>query len=202
MMVFGYIRASHKTQEKNSFEYQKAALIENGVPEENIFADCVSGKDFENREALDNLLEKLDLLSRAGVQTKLVVRELSRLGRNTSKALQLIEELQNKGVVLYSISEGMTLDDSPMGRCFATICLSFAQMETDLRKERCALGLENAKKQGTKLGRPKANSEAVKQALELYAAGKMSVREISETTGVSAATIYRKLKEAGAKHRN
>lgn len=200
-MVFGYIRASHKTQEKNSFDYQKSALISAGVPEENIFADCISGKDFENRDALDSLIEKLELLSRAGVPTKLYVRELSRLGRSTTKALELIEHLQSLGVVLVSISEGMTLDDSPMGKCMTTIILSFAQMETELRAERCALGLAACKARGQKLGRPSADSNAIEEALNLYANTNLAVREIADKTGLSAPTIYREIKKAGLKHR-
>ncbi|MBR5457425.1 MAG: recombinase family protein [Kiritimatiellae bacterium] len=201
-MVFGYIRASHKTQEKNSFEYQRRELIKHGVPEENIFADCISGKNFENREALDELLEKLELLSRAGVKTKLIVRELSRLGRNTTKALQLIEQLQSLGVELTTLSEGITLDSSPMGKCFATCILAFATAESDLRAERCALGLKNAKEKGAKLGRPKASNVAVEEAIALYKDNPdMPVREISEKTGISVPTIYRAVKDKGIRHR-
>lgn len=202
VMVFGYIRASHKTQEKNSFEYQKKELLAAGVPDENIFADCISGTDFDNRKALDELLEKLELLSRAGVPTRLYVRELSRLGRNTSKALQLIESLQGMGVELHSLSEGITLDNSPMGKCFTTICLAFATMETELRKERCSLGIKVAKEQG-KMGRPKASRQAVNVALKMYENNPdMSVREISQATGVSPSTIYRAIKESGLNHRS
>lgn len=191
-MLFGYARVSSKTQgDRHSWEYQKNALIEYGVPQKNIYYDVVSGKNFTDRTNFDEMRKYF----REG--DTLVIRELSRLGRDTSKSLLLIEELLEHGITIHSISEGITLDNSPMGKCFTTICLAFANLETDLRAERCRLGLQNAQKNGKKLGRPslkETKGEMLEYALHLFQENEKSVREIAEITGVSHSAIYREVK--------
>lgn len=192
-MLFGYARVSSKTQgDKHSWEYQENELIKYGVPQENIYYDVVSGKNFTDRTNFDEMRKYL----REG--DTLVIRELSRLGRDTAKSLALIEELQKQGIIIHSISEGITIDNSPMGKCFTTICLAFANLETDLRAERCRLGLQNAQRKGTKLGRPTVkdnNKEMLECALIMFQDGNKSVREITETTGISRSVLYREAKK-------
>lgn len=50
-----------------------------------------------------------------------------------------------------------------------------------------------------KMGRPKANKEAVARAIEMYASGEHTVNEIAKEVGISSATINRKVKECGIK---
>lgn len=196
-MKFGYMRVSSKSQDnKNGEARQKAILLENGVPEENLYYDVISGADFNNRKAL----EELEKVLREG--DTLVISELSRLGRNTSETLKLIEQLSNKGISLYSVSEGFTIDNSPMGKCFLTICLAFAQMERELINERCNLGRKEAKEKGIVFGRKTIkdkNPEALEHALLLFQEGKKSVKDIAAITGISRATIYREAEKQGVK---
>ena len=49
------------------------------------------------------------------------------------------------------------------------------------------------------MGRPKADNNKVEKALTMFESGDYSVREISEATGLSNATIYRKANERGIK---
>lgn len=49
-----------------------------------------------------------------------------------------------------------------------------------------------------RMGRPKADEGLVNKALEMYESGH-TVREISEVTGLSPATIHRRVREMGAK---
>ena len=53
-MIYGYIRVSTDLQDLTR---QEKLLKENGVPEENIFADVGSGKDF-NRPQYQKLINK------------------------------------------------------------------------------------------------------------------------------------------------
>lgn len=66
---YAYIRVSSRDQNE---ERQRAAMIEYGVPEENIYLDRQSGKDFE-RGGCKRLIHKL----RRGVT--LVTKSIGRL---------------------------------------------------------------------------------------------------------------------------
>ena len=70
--IYGYMRVS--TREQNE-ERQRIALLEMGVPGEQIYMDKQSGKNFERRQ-YKRLLQKLDRNS------VLVVKSIDRLGRN------------------------------------------------------------------------------------------------------------------------
>ncbi len=70
--IYGYARVS--SQEQNT-DRQVIALKEIGVPEEQIFIDKLSGKDFQ-RPQYKKLLKKLD------GQSVLYVKSIDRLGRN------------------------------------------------------------------------------------------------------------------------
>lgn len=76
-IVYGYIRVSTKEQNEDR---QRIALAEFSVPEENIFIDKLSGKDF-NRPQYKKLMRKL----RAG--DSLVIKSIYRLGRNYEEIL-------------------------------------------------------------------------------------------------------------------
>ena len=83
MKEYGYIRVSTKDQNEDR---QTKAMKDANVPEENIFLDKQSGKDF-NREQYKKMLEKMkqgDLL---------YILSIDRLGRN-------YEEIQNQWRVL------------------------------------------------------------------------------------------------------
>ena len=69
---YGYARVS--TSEQNT-DRQTIALREMGVPEEHIFVDKLSGRDFQ-RPQYKKLLRKLD------DQSVLYVKSIDRLGRN------------------------------------------------------------------------------------------------------------------------
>lgn len=76
-IIYGYIRVSTKEQNEDR---QRLALAEFPVPENNIFMDKLSGKDF-NRPQYRRLVKKL----RAG--DVVVIKSIDRLGRNYEEIL-------------------------------------------------------------------------------------------------------------------
>lgn len=50
-----------------------------------------------------------------------------------------------------------------------------------------------------RMGRPKANYKAVEKAIEMYISGEYTVKEIAKTTGISPATIHRRVRKMGVK---
>ena len=85
-MLYGYARVSSKDQ---NLDRQIALLIENGVEERNIFKEKKSGKNFQDREEYQKLLNVLN------VGDTIILTELDRLGRN----MQEIEKEYQRLVV-------------------------------------------------------------------------------------------------------
>lgn len=190
-MLIGYMRVSSKSQDAaNGDARQRAALIKYGVDEENLYYDVMTGRS-ASRPALDEMMNFI----RKG--DTVVCSELSRLGRNTKNCLELIEEFKQKGVNFVAIKEGIDLS-TPMGEFFLTICSAFNELELSYINDRAAQGREAARNSGRNCGgRPKKNEKELSKALSLFAENSMSVREITEQTGVSASLIYREAKSRG-----
>lgn len=72
-MLYGYARVSSREQ---NLERQIAALLDAGVEERNIFREKKSGKNFQDREEYQKLLNVLN------VGDTVILTELDRLGRN------------------------------------------------------------------------------------------------------------------------
>ena len=76
--IYGYMRVSSKEQNEDR---QKIALTEMGVPENNIYMDKQSGKDF-NRPKYKILYRKL---KKGDV---LYIKSIDRMGRNYDEIIQ------------------------------------------------------------------------------------------------------------------
>jgi len=84
----------------------------------------------------------------------LIIYKFDRWARSTSELVDHMNNLYNKGVMIYSYTENIDLSSS-MGRAMLTIISAFAQLERDIIRERTIAGLARAKAQGKKLGYPK-----------------------------------------------
>lgn len=184
-MRFGYARVS--TTEQN-LEMQVEAIKSYGV--DKIYSDKLSGKSMDRKE-FGKLLEHL----RAG--DTLVIYSLSRLGRKTKDLIGLIEKFNAENINLISIKENIDTN-SPMGRAMIGMISIFSELEREIIVERVREGVKNARARGRMGGRPRANEEKVNEAIALYRSELYSVQEIIAKTGVSKATIYRRLNEIEA----
>src|SRR3954471_25053957 len=89
------------------------------------------------------------------------------------------------------------LDTStPAGKAMFGMLSVLAEFERDIIRERTMAGLKAARARGRKGGRPKVNQQKLNQAIAMYHSERMTVKEIQEATGVSAATLYRALKKS------
>ncbi|MDM5220819.1 recombinase family protein [Peribacillus sp. NJ11] len=90
MSVFGYIRISSKDQQ---IFRQKESLINYRVPEENIFVDVMSGKNFDRPEYqhLKNTVQDSNTF---------VFHELDRLGRNLGEGKNEVDYFQKHNIKL------------------------------------------------------------------------------------------------------
>lgn len=182
-MKFGYARVSKNEQ---SLDVQMQKLKEAGC--EDIFQEKMSGAN-DDRPQLKALMGKL----RKG-DTLCVVR-LDRLGRRMMKLIELINEFKEKGIELVSLENNIDTSN-PIGMLLFNICAAFSEMERELIRERVKAGLDCAKRQGRKGGRPKALTDDKAQAIRaLRQAGNLSVKKICETMNVSRSVFYRCINE-------
>ena len=107
-----------------------------------------------SRPQLDKMLQDM----RHKLFNAVIVWKFDRLGRSTQHLLQVLEEMKNKKVRLIATSQNIDTN-TPMGKFFFIILGGFAEMERELIVERIKLGLQRAKKQGRKLGRPKGSKD-------------------------------------------
>lgn len=118
-----------------------------------------------------------------------VVTRLSRLCRNTKHLLDLVEEFEHLGLALVSIGEHIDTH-SPQGRLFVTMLGAVAEFERDLIRERVCDGLEKARRNGTKLGRPRIPESIERRICSMLSSGVTKV-VIASQTGVHRDTIRR-----------
>ena len=124
-----------------------------------------------------------------------MVESLSRLGRSTKDLLNLLDDFERKGIQLVSLKEDRDTA-TPTGKLLVTVLSALSQFERDLIVQRTNEGLKAARARGRKGGRPKADQKAVEKAVKLYEAQTHSIKEITQITGISQATLYRALKQA------
>lgn len=181
MALVGYARVSTREQHP---EGQTDALSAAGCRK--VFVEHASGV-LARRPVLDETLRYL----RDG--DTLVVTKLDRLGRSVRNLKQIADDLQERGVGLRALSQGIDTT-TPGGRLFFHMLAAIAEFEHDLIVERTQDGLAAARARGRK-GGPKFKMTATKiaQARAMYDAGGHTVQEIADTFGVSRPTIYRHL---------
>lgn len=189
--IYGYIRVS--TREQNE-DRQRLALAALPVPEENIYMDKQSGKDFERPQyrRLVRRLRRDDLL---------YVKSIDRLGRNYSEILEQWRMLTKEKGVDIAVLDMPLLDTRRgkdlMGTFLSDIVLqvlSFvAENERDNIRQRQAEGIAAAKARGVRFGRPPLplpdNFHMLHQA---WRGQKITLRQAARACGMPAGTFYSK----------
>ncbi len=179
-MNIGYARVSTGEQ---TLDLQKDALSAAGC--ESIHTDVISGTK-ESRPGLDTALSYI----RKG--DTLVVWRLDRLGRSLKHLIQVVTELQERGVGFRSLTEQIDTTTSG-GKLIFHVFGALAEFERDLIQERTNAGLRAARARGRLGGRPKKLADPKKLALaqRMYDEGGTDIATICETLGISRATLYR-----------
>lgn len=118
-----------------------------------IFKDVGSGKNMKRQEFQD-MLDKLRHREFEGV----VVFRFDRLGRNSREVVTLFEELENKGIKIFSINENLDTS-SPIGRAMREIIMVLAQLERENIAEATRQRLDALRNLGKPLGRPKGSKD-------------------------------------------
>lgn len=178
-MLVGYARVS--TGEQN-LDLQVDALEKNGC--EKIFTDSVSGAKWD-RPGLDEAMEYM----RNG--DTLVVWRLDRLGRSLKNLIDIVTDLEKKGVGFRSLQESMDTTTSG-GKLIFHVFGALAEFERNLIRERTVAGLDAARARGRKLGRrPIMDERKIELWETLIMNPKLSQSKRADMLGVSRTTLWR-----------
>ena len=193
-----FARVSTSVQEYDRQVNELTALANgNGWSVESVFAEKISGaKSNNDRVELLNMISYVE----ANHIDKVLVTELSRLGRDTLQVLEVIEMLNGKGISLYIQNyniETLTKEGkvNAMSQFLITILAEVARMERKIIRERVESGYKNFRANGGKVGRKagyqKSESDMKEQYTEEIKLLKKgySLRNISTITGTSKNTI-------------
>lgn len=185
-LLIGYARVSTEDQH---LDLQRDALARAGC-----------GKTFEDRKSgakvdRPGLAAALDY-ARDGDQ--LVVWRLDRLGRSLPDLIALVRRLDDAGIQLRSLTEG--IDTSTInGKLTFHLFAALAEFERALVRERTKAGLEAARARGRMGGRKhRLPPDKRRLAVDLYHAKTKTIGEICRLMGISKPTLYAYVAEAGA----
>lgn len=192
--TYGYIRVSSADQNEDR---QVIAMREQAIPEQNIYTDKQSGKDFDRPQykRLVKMLKAGDLL---------YLLSIDRLGRN-------YEEIQNQWRLLTKdIGVDICVLDMPlldtrngkdlMGAFIADLVLQIlsfvAQKERENIRKRQAEGIAAAKARGVVFRRPFVNApDDFLQIVTEWRKNSIPFSEALSRSGLSSSTFYRRLRE-------
>ena len=182
-MKVAYIRVS--TVEQNEARQMEAMK---GFGIDKYFIEKKSGKDAD-RPQLQALLEFV----REG--DTVYIHSLDRLARSTQDLLNIVEQLQAKGVELHSDKEAID-SNTPTGKLMLTMIAAINQFERENLLERQREGIAIAKEQGKYKGRKQIKPEAWEEAYSKYKAREIkSVSELAKVLGISRPTVYKLIEQ-------
>lgn len=146
----------------------------------------ISGaKGRSDRPALDRMLKdairkRFDLVA---------VWSIDRLGRSLQHLIETVNELQAVGIDLYMHQQAIDTT-TPAGKLAFSIFGAFSEFERSLIRERVMSGLDRARKNGIKLGRPTNLTESVRNSIIELRGQQTPIRKIAAQLRVGTGTVY------------
>jgi DNA invertase Pin-like site-specific DNA recombinase len=168
--LIGYARVSTADQD---IAMQLTALERSGVDPDQIWSETVSGVKAKRPQRDLALLD-----CRRG--DTLVVYKLDRLGRSLRELLQIVGDLEARGVGFRSVTEGFDTTTTA-GKFMFHMIGALAEFERGLIRERTRDGMAEAKRSGKRLGKPLFFTERRRKEFERRFRAGESVKQIVES---------------------
>lgn len=188
MMEYGCIRVSSKDQCEDR---QMDALTKAGIPEDHIFTDKQSGKDFDRVQ----YVKMIRTLKRNDV---LYIKSIDRLGRNYEAIIDEWNAITKKIGADIVVLDMPLLDTRKgkdlMGTFIADLVLQILSFvaETERRniKQRQAEGIAAAKARGVKFGRPPMElPEGFNEVIQMIERGQITQLEGAKRLNMPVTTM-------------
>ena len=190
LKTVAYLRVSTRSQDLAN---QKLAILEfsqkRRFPIDQFIESRISSRKSPLERRIDEMLGTLG--------DRLLVSELSRLGRSLSQVIQIVETLVRRKIRFIAIKEAIEFDGKQDLRTKVMIALFglFAEVERDLISERTKEGLAAAKAKGKLLGRPKgalgtSRLDGKEQDIRALLGKDVSKASIAKILDVSRSALY------------
>ena len=152
MITVAYLRVSTRSQDLAN---QKLAILEFSQKRRFTVDEFIEARISSRKSPIERRID--EMLGRLQMGDRLLVSELSRLGRSLGQVIQIVDTLVHRNIRFIAIKEGIEFDGQQDLQTKVMIALFglFAEVERDLISERTKEGLAAAKAQGKLLGRPK-----------------------------------------------
>jgi DNA invertase Pin-like site-specific DNA recombinase len=193
-----YLRVSTREQnlEKNNADILLLANRREfghvGVVEETV-SGRVSWRQRQIAQVLDDL--------QAG--DRLVVSELSRLGRSLLECMEILSIAAQKGIHLYAVKGEWQLDGTRQSTIMAMVFAMAAEIKRELIAQRTKEALRVKKAAGATLGRPrgpgKSKLDRYQLEIEALLANGSTQKFIAKRYGTAEGNLYNWLKKWGLK---
>ena len=136
----------------------------------------------DRRPALDRMMQD----ARRRKFDAVLVARFDRFARSTKHLVLALEEFSSLGIDFISLNESIDTS-SPMGRMVFTIIAAVAELERCIIRERVLAGVDRARRQGKRFGRPTVIVDREKVAA-MKATGQ-SIKAIARECGIARATV-------------
>lgn len=148
--TIAYLRviALGQDAEKDKFEIDQFVNDRN-LGKVEFVEEKVSGKKSWKDSKIKKVLERL------GDGDRLIVPELSGLGRSMLEIMEIMAMAKEKGIAIYDVKNNWELNGDIESKVMALIFRIAAKIEHDLISKRTTEGLKAARAKGKLLGRPK-----------------------------------------------
>jgi len=138
-----------------------------------------------------------ELLSKIKLGDRVIVSELSRLGRSLGQIIQLVDQFIKDKISFVAVKENIVLNEKQDMQTKVMIAMIglFAEIERDLISERTKQGLMAARAKGKLIGRPKGSLgksklDGKEQEIKFLLSKKVSKASIAKIMDVSRTALY------------
>ena len=192
----GYARTSKKDE---SIETQLLALRNKGIKKS--FSDeNVSGiVPADQRKGFGELLKYIG----DNDVSEIHVFELSRIGRSFIETLQIVKMLEDRGIMIMSVSakeSWLAVTDKSIRQLIMSIFAWVAERERENLVERTKSGIERARAEGKQIGRPERQIDW--KTFDKWYNKKIPIKSIAKIMEVPYPTLYAKFKERQEKEKH
>ena len=194
-VTYGYARVSKADDDAKNLETHLRILADHGIRDQLVYTDVASGRSLQ-RPGWQALMEVMQ----AG--DTVVVAFLDRFSRNFEDGVRIQADLTRRDIGIVAIRENIdTREGSAAAKFFRRSMPAQGAYQVDSASERIKLGLERARAEGKRVGRPPALSGEQMEQCQRIAEEGAGLRHIARVSGCSPATLKKALAWAAAPHR-
>jgi DNA invertase Pin-like site-specific DNA recombinase len=199
MKTLAYLRVSTGSQDVAN---QKFAILDyaqqQGISIDEFIEAQSSSRQTMEKRGID------EVLTRLGVGDRLIVSELSRLGRSLGQIIHIVDTLVKRNIRFVAIKETIRFEGKQtlQTKVMVTLFGLFAEVERDLISERTREGLVAARAKGKLLGRPKGSLgrsklDGKEKEIQTLLDKRVSKASIAKIMDISRTALYNFIRTRG-----